>query len=117
MALLLLTHLMMPRSRVYTIPYFKLSHYNPDTGLYAIGRFDACFVVFFVVFFTGIRHAVMAFLLSPLAKRYGIEKRRDRERFAEQMWNVIHYSIFWPLGIVRLFSYTPEISCERTRLT
>ncbi|KAL7819547.1 longevity assurance proteins LAG1/LAC1 [Trichoderma aethiopicum] len=98
-ALLLLTHLMMPRSRVYTSPYFKLSHYNPDTGLYAIGRFDSCFVLFFIVFFTGIRHAVMAFLLSPLAKRCGIEKRRDRERFAEQMWNVIHYSVFWPLGI------------------
>ncbi|ETS01909.1 longevity assurance proteins LAG1/LAC1 [Trichoderma reesei RUT C-30] len=98
-ALLFLTHLMMPRSRVYTSPYFKLSHYNPDTGLYAIGRFDFHFVLFFIVFFTGIRHAVMAFVLSPLAKRCGIEKRRDRERFAEQTWNIIHYSFFWPFGI------------------
>ncbi|TFA98001.1 Sphingosine N-acyltransferase lag1 [Trichoderma ghanense] len=98
-ALLFLTHLIMPRSRVFTSPYFKLSHYNPDTGLYAIGRLDLCFVLFFIFFFTGIRHAVMAFVLTPLAKRCGIEKRRDRERFSEQMWNVIHYSLFWPLGI------------------
>ncbi|KAL6867134.1 longevity assurance proteins LAG1/LAC1 [Trichoderma novae-zelandiae] len=98
-ALLLLTHLTMPRSRVYTSPYLKLSHYNPDTGLYAIGRYDFYFVLFFIVFFTGIRHAAMAFVLSPLAKRCGIDKRRDRERFSEQAWNVIHYSFFWPLGV------------------
>ncbi|KAH0490805.1 hypothetical protein TgHK011_002257 [Trichoderma gracile] len=98
-ALLFLTHLMMPRSRVYTSPYFKLSHHNPDTGLYAIGGFDFYFVVFFIVFFTGIRHAAMAFVLSPLAKRCGIVKRRDRERFAEQTWNIIHYSFFWPMGL------------------
>ncbi|PNP59756.1 hypothetical protein THARTR1_00635 [Trichoderma harzianum] len=99
LALLFLSHLMMPRSRVYTRPYFELSHYNPDTGLYANGKNDLYLVTFFVVFFTGLRHAVMSFVLCPLARRGGISKKKDVARFSEQAWNIIHYSVFWPLGL------------------
>ncbi|KAL7930293.1 longevity assurance proteins LAG1/LAC1 [Trichoderma chlorosporum] len=97
--LLFLSHLMIPRSRVYTRPYFELSHYNPDTGLYAIGGNDFYFVTFFVLFFTGLRHAVMSFVLRPLARHCGISKKKDVARFSEQAWNIIHYSVFWPLGL------------------
>lgn len=91
---------MIPKSRVYTRPYFELSHYNPDTGLYANGGNDFYFITFFVVFFTGLRHAVMTFVLCPLARRGGISKKKDVARFSEQAWNIIHYSVFWPLGLV-----------------
>ncbi|KAL7904713.1 longevity assurance proteins LAG1/LAC1 [Trichoderma velutinum] len=99
LALLFLSHLMIPRSRVYTRPYFELSHYNPDTELYANGRNDIYFITFFVVLFTGLRHAIMSFILCPLARRCGISKKKDVTRFSEQAWNVIHYSVFWPLGL------------------
>ncbi|KAK4083765.1 uncharacterized protein Triagg1_1427 [Trichoderma aggressivum f. europaeum] len=99
LALLFLSHLMIPKSRVYTRPYFELSHYNPDTGLYANSGNDFYFITFFVVFFTGLRHAVMTFVLCPLARRGGISKKKDVARFSEQAWNIIHYSVFWPLGL------------------
>ncbi|UKZ51142.1 hypothetical protein TrVGV298_004898 [Trichoderma virens] len=104
LALLFLSHLMIPKSRVYTTPYFELSHYNPDTGLYAIGGNDFYFVIFFVVFFTGLRHAAMSFVLCPLARRGGISKKKEVARFSEQAWNIIHYSIFWPLGLYIWYS-------------
>ncbi|KAF3075606.1 Sphingosine N-acyltransferase lag1 [Trichoderma lentiforme] len=99
LALLFLSHLLIPKSRVYTRPFFELSHYNPDTGLYANGGNDEYFIAFFVVLFTGLRHAVMSFVLCPLARRGGISKKKDVARFSEQAWNIIHYSVFWPLGL------------------
>ncbi|KKP05808.1 hypothetical protein THAR02_02092 [Trichoderma harzianum] len=94
-----MSHLIIPKSRVYTRPYFELSYYNPDTGLYANGGNDLYFITFFVVLFTGLRHAVMSFVLCPLARRGGISKKKDVARFSEQAWNIIHYSVFWPLGL------------------
>ncbi|KAL7943343.1 longevity assurance proteins LAG1/LAC1 [Trichoderma barbatum] len=99
LALLILSHIMIPKARVYTRPYFELSHYNDDTGLYAIGRQDFYFITFFFILFTGLRHAIMSFALCPMARRCGISKKKDVARFSEQAWNVIHYSVFWPLGL------------------
>ncbi|KAJ4860605.1 TLC domain-containing protein [Trichoderma breve] len=99
LALLFLSHLIIPKSRVYTRPFFELSYYNPDTGLYANGGNDQYFIAFFVVLFTGLRHAIMSFVLCPLARRGGISKKKDVARFSEQAWNIIHYSVFWPLGL------------------
>ena len=61
-------------------------------------------VSYWVVFFTGLRASVMDFILTPLAKRVGIEKVKDRTRFAEQAWLSIYYIVFWSLGMVRISS-------------
>lgn len=51
--------------------------------------------------FTGLRAAVMDFLLTPFAKKAGAITERDQTRFAEQAWLMIYYSVFWTLGMVR----------------
>lgn len=53
--------------------------------------------------FTGLRAVVMDYILKPLAQMVGLEKKKEKTRFAEQAWVLLYYIAFWPLGMVRLF--------------
>lgn len=99
--LLFLTHLSFPRARRHTRKFFELSYYNPNSGEYYAGWNDAWMVFYWIVVFTGIRAAVMDYLLAPFAKKAGAKTERDQTRFAEQAWLLIYYSVFWTLGMVR----------------
>jgi acyl-CoA-dependent ceramide synthase len=99
--LLFLTHLCFPLARRHTRKFFALSYYNPDSGEYCAGWDDAWMVSFWIVVFTGLRAAVMDYILMPLAKKGGVKTARDQTRFAEQAWLLVFYSVFWPLGMVR----------------
>lgn len=89
----------MPKARPYISKFFTLSHYNPNTGNYAVGHRDYCFMSFWIVLLTGLRAGFMKYVLAPLAKRWGVSKK-DATRFAEQGWMLVYYNIFWPLGMV-----------------
>jgi acyl-CoA-dependent ceramide synthase len=98
--LLAMTHLCFPRARRHTRKFFKLSYYNPDSGEYCAGWNDAWMVSYWVVVFTGLRAAVMDYILMPLAKKGGVKAGRTQIRFAEQAWLVIYCSVFFTLGMV-----------------
>ena len=100
--LLFLTHASFPRVRQHTRKFFELSYYDTTSGLYTQGWDDFCFVFFGVIVFTGLRVAVMDYVLMPLAQMGGIQKKKVRIRFAEQAWLLLYDSIFWSLGMVRL---------------
>lgn len=102
LTLLFLTHLCFPRARRRTTKYFRLSYYNPDTGGYGAGIDDLYFITFWIVCFTGLRVAVMDYLLMPWAISGGIKKKKAQVRFAEQAWLLVYYIPFWALGMVRL---------------
>ncbi|KAK7984633.1 hypothetical protein PG990_013399 [Apiospora arundinis] len=97
-ALLFLTHFCMPKARAFTSKFFTISHYNDATGRYAIGENDYYFIVFCMVLFTGLRAGVMEHVLAPLAKLWGISKKKEITRFSEQAWLLVYYFVFWPLG-------------------
>ena len=99
LALLCLTHVCFPKVRTQTRKFFSLSYHNPDSGKYALGPNDAWMVLYWVVIFTGLRAAVMEYILMPLAKAKIVTKR-DQARFSEQAWLLVYYSIFWTLGMV-----------------
>ena len=62
---------------------------------------DDMFMVFhWIVVFTGLRVAVMDYVLVPLAEYAGIEKKKERVRFAEQAWIFLYPGAFWSLGMV-----------------
>ncbi|KAL2845383.1 longevity assurance proteins LAG1/LAC1 [Aspergillus pseudodeflectus] len=98
-ALALLAHACLPTARRYTSVVLLVSHYNPETQRYAIGRSDAYFLAFCIVLFTGLRASFIKYALAPLAKRWGIFKPRDVTRFSEQAWLLCYYSVFWTLGL------------------
>lgn len=97
--LLFLTHFWMPKARPFTTKFFTLSYYNPETENYGLGGGDYYFVTFCIVLFTGLRACFMEHILGPLAKMWGISKRKDITRFSEQGWQLMYYSIFWTLGL------------------
>jgi len=99
LALLFLTHACFPRVRTHTRQFFVLSYYNPDTGKYSLGLNDAWMVSYWVVIFTGLRAAVMDYILMPLAKKGGVKTERDQTRFSEQAWLLVYCSVFWTLGM------------------
>lgn len=99
--LLCLTHLCIPRARRHTRKFFELSYYNSDSGEYFAGWDDAWMVFYWIVVFTGLRTAVMDYVLLPIVKEGVVRTKKDQTRFAEQAWLLVYYSVFWPLGMVR----------------
>lgn len=57
-------------------------------------------VFHWIVVFTGLRVAVMDYILVPLAQAGGIAKKKERNRFAEQAWILTYAGAFWSLGMV-----------------
>lgn len=100
LSLLVLTHLCFPRSRRQTRKFFGLSYYNASSGQCTLGWDDIFLVFYWIVIFTGLRAAVMEYLLVPLAQRVGIGKKKEMVRFAEQAWIFIYYGACWSLGMV-----------------
>jgi acyl-CoA-dependent ceramide synthase len=98
--LLALTHAFLPRAREHTRKFFKMSYYDASTQTYTQGWDDAYFVLFWIIVVTGVRVAVMDYLLMPLARLGGVESKKTEIRFAEQGWLVVYYSLFWTLGMV-----------------
>ncbi|KAL0258251.1 Sphingosine N-acyltransferase lag1 [Diplodia seriata] len=97
--LLALTHACFPRARTTTRKFFELSYYDAATGKYTHGWDDFPFVFFGIVVFTALRAATMDFVLKPLARLGGIQKKKATVRFAEQGWLLVYCSISWTLGM------------------
>ena len=57
-------------------------------------------VAYWVIIFTGLRAAVMEWLLIPFACWGGVAKTKGKMRFAEQAWLFLYYTAFWTLGMV-----------------
>lgn len=97
--LLALTHTCFPRARTTTRKFFELSYYDAASGQYTQGWDDFHFVSFGIIVFTALRAATMDYVLKPLARMGGIQKKKATVRFAEQGWLLIYCSIFWTLGM------------------
>lgn len=102
--LLAMTHLCFDRARRHTRKFFQLSYYNHSTGKYTLGQDDICMVSYWIVVLTGLRAAVMDYVLVPLAQAAGVEKKNHQIRFAEQAWVLIYATVFFSLGMVNLNS-------------
>lgn len=100
LTLLTLTHLLYPRARPHTRPFFTLAYHHPDSNTYHQGPEDFFYVITWIVLFTGLRAAVMTYVLLPCAELAGLRKVKTKVRFAEQAWLLLYYSVFWSLGMV-----------------
>ena len=57
-------------------------------------------VFFWIVVFTGLRAAVMEYVLMPIAQMAGILKAKEKTRFAEQAWIFVCAAASFSLGMV-----------------
>ncbi|KAL7910224.1 longevity assurance proteins LAG1/LAC1 [Trichoderma velutinum] len=99
LALLFLAHACIPRARAHTTKFFRLSYFNANTGKYAAGSDDAYLIAFFIVLFTGLRAGTIDYILAPIGRSFGINKKKDLTRFTEQAWLLVYYLGFWPTGV------------------
>jgi hypothetical protein len=109
----------MPQVRPFTNKFFRLSYYNHGTGKYSAGYDDFYFIAFCILLFTGLRAGSMQYILAPLARHWGVSKRKEVTRFSEQGWMLLYYSVFWPLGMVfhtpvKEFRYRLTVSSTST---
>lgn len=100
--LLTLTHICFPKARRHTHKFVELSYYNPESGRYTSGWDDVWIVTFWFVLLTGLRAAVMDFVLKPMARWGGISNPKDVVRFAEQGWLLFYVPASWSIGMVSL---------------
>ena len=98
--LLAMTHISFPRARRHTMKFFRLSYHNHSTGKYTLGWDDVFLVVFWIIMFTGLRAAVLDYILGPIAQMAGIRRKKEKIRFAEQAWIFVYSTGFWSLGMV-----------------
>jgi acyl-CoA-dependent ceramide synthase len=101
--LLSLTHMFFPRARSRTAKFFHMSYYNPETNMYGCGTDDLPFVILWTVVFTGLRVAVMEYFLDPLARLGGIRTKKGLDRFKEQAWLIVYYTVSWSLGMYIMY--------------
>ncbi|OTA01376.1 hypothetical protein A9Z42_0016830 [Trichoderma parareesei] len=66
---------------------------------YGKGLWDLAFVAFYTVVLSFSREFLMQELLIPLGRRNGIKSRGKLQRFAEQMYTAIYFSIMGPAGV------------------
>jgi acyl-CoA-dependent ceramide synthase len=110
LSVLFLAHVAFPRVRHHTRKFFCISYYNEATGTFALGWDDIFFVFYWIIVFTGMRCAVMDYILTPVAAWAGIAKKKARVRFAEQAWILLYYGAFWSCGMVSLARLNPRFS-------
>ncbi|PTB66147.1 longevity assurance proteins LAG1/LAC1 [Trichoderma citrinoviride] len=66
---------------------------------YGKGLWDIAFVAFYTIVLTFSRELMMQELLIPLGRRNGIKSRGKLQRFAEQMYTAIYFSLMGPAGV------------------
>lgn len=102
--MLFFIHTFVPSARHHTQKFFRISYYNPTTGTFALGWDDIFFVFYWIIVFTGLRCAVMDYVLIPLASPLGLKRRKPKVRFAEQAWTVIYYTISFSTGTYIMYN-------------
>ncbi|KAF9114215.1 sphingosine N-acyltransferase lag1 [Mortierella sp. AM989] len=79
--------------------FLFLQNKDVITGLYSKAWTDLNFILFWVVAFTFLRAFVMTVILKPIAIRCGVKGEHQRNRFQEEGWVFVYYSISWTMGM------------------
>ena len=101
LAMIFAVHNLYPSLRPYTAPFLVLPHYQPERQAYVQGWNDIYFILSSIIAFTAVRAIAIDLVFQPLARHWGLKKRKTAVRFAEQAWLVVYDFTFWSYGMVR----------------
>ena len=65
-----------------------------------MGWDDFYMVCYSIIVLTGLRAAVMDYVLVPLAQMGGVKTKKEKARFSEQGWVLIYDTTMFSLGVV-----------------
>jgi len=80
-----------------------MAYYDKETQLYANGPDDLYFVGFWIVLITGLRAAIMNYVLRPFGSMGGIRSNKSLNRFTEQGWLLLYATCFWSTGMYIMY--------------
>jgi acyl-CoA-dependent ceramide synthase len=88
-------------------PFMELHHAIPTEELrepnggprYQRGYYDYYYVIHWIIVFTFLRAAIMQWVLRPIAHSQGVYAQAKLQRFMEQGWLIIFYTISWSVGM------------------
>ena len=83
----------------------KVPTSSPDDPRYQKGYLDLVFIAYYIIFWSFFRQSVTIYLCRPFAKSFGIKKEGKLDRFGEQAYAVIYFSITGLWGLVSISHY------------
>jgi acyl-CoA-dependent ceramide synthase len=81
-----------------------MAYYDSSSNLYGAGPDDLYYVTFWIVLITGLRAAIMDYVLRPFGKWGGIRTNKSLTRFTEQGWLLLYASCFWTTGMYIMYN-------------
>lgn len=78
---------------------------SPSDPLYRKTWWDLPFIAYYIVVFSFIRESLSTKVSRPLARYFGIRNENKIDRFAEQMYALVYFTVFGAWGYVRAFSH------------
>lgn len=98
-----LSDLYVPSLRPVTHKFLHLQYRYPGTNKYDIGTDDIYFIITGMFLFTLVRAVTMNYFLRPVAGSLGIHKHKPVQRFMEQGWYAIYYTLSFFSGCYLLY--------------
>ncbi|CAL1700746.1 unnamed protein product [Somion occarium] len=78
----------------------KVPSSTPDDPRYQKGYLDLVFVVYYIIFWSFFRQTVTIHICRPLARWFGINKEAKLDRFGEQAYAVVYFTITGVWGLI-----------------
>lgn len=80
----------------------RIEDSKPGDTRYSKSWFDIPFLAYYVVVFSMVRQFLTVNVSAPIARYFGLRKEGKIERFGEQFYALIYFSIFGSWGYVSL---------------
>lgn len=81
-----------------------ISHRVPsssdDDPRYQKGYLDLVFIAYYIVFYSFVRQTITQTLCRPIARYFGIKKQTKLDRFGEQGYALVYFSLVGAWGLV-----------------
>ncbi|KAK7695872.1 hypothetical protein QCA50_000510 [Cerrena zonata] len=84
----------------------KIPTSTPEDPRYQKGYLDLVFVAYYIIFWSFFRQSITIYVCRPIARWFGINKEGKLDRFGEQAYAVIYFSIMGSWGL-RIMSQLP----------
>lgn len=98
--------------KFYKLSYQYMENNNTNNNnYYDIGLNDIYFTVFWIINLLFLRSFLIVSCFRPCAKLLGIKKFKATQRFIEQTWSIIYYSISWSFGFYLYYKSDYFFNC------
>ncbi|ESW97214.1 hypothetical protein KL918_000822 [Ogataea parapolymorpha] len=93
--------------------FYTLQYKYPRGDFYDMGIDDSYFVIFSVLNLVLIRGFCMLYILKPIAQSFQMYKLKAIQRFKEQGWSIIYFSLSWALGFHLYLHSDYYLNCDK----